>query len=128
MTLDAVTAPSWADLSEHTVATIDGRERAVIDHYGALARVPFPGSPTRAGSLPTFDIDVSRCDVVDEANSTRSHPGPYVVTATVSEQHASSRLNSLDDLEKFARALLTATQSARAFLANDQRTITEEVA
>ncbi|MFJ3381934.1 hypothetical protein ACIPJ2_16170 [Curtobacterium sp. NPDC090217] len=128
MTLDAVTAPNWADLSEHTVATIDGRERTVIDHYGTIARVPFPGSPTRRSSLPTFDIDVSRCDVVDEADSSKVQLGPYLVTATVSEQYADSRLNSLDDLEKFALALLTAAQSARALFAKDARGTTKEVA
>jgi hypothetical protein len=125
MTLRGTTAPAWAELSEDGVLTIDGRERTVIDHYGTIACIPFPGSPAGSGPLPTFDITVSRCDVVD---SSKIHFGPYVVTATVSEQHADSRLNSLDDLDKFARALLTATQSARAFLANDQRTITEEVA
>jgi len=128
MSLQDTTAPAWAELSEDGVLTIDGRERAVIDHYGTIARVPFPGSPTRRSSLPTFDINVSRCDVVDEADSSKVHLGPYLVTASVSEQHADSRLNSLDDLEKFARALLTATQSARAFLANDARKTTEEVA
>ncbi len=128
MTINAATAPSWAELSEDGILTIDGRERVVIDHYGAIAHVPFPGSPMRDGSLPTFDIDVNRCDVVDEADSTKLRPGPYVVTATVSDQNAVSRLNSLDDLEKFARALLNAAQSARAFLANDAREITEEVA
>lgn len=122
-----MTAPAWAELSEDGVATIDGRERAVIDHYGTIAHVPFPGSPARDGILPTFDIDVSRCDVVDEADSTKLHCGPYLVTAAVSEQYADSRLNSLDDLEKFARALLTAAQAARAFLARDAREDTEEV-
>jgi len=128
MSLKDTTAPVWAELSEEGVLTIDGRERAVIDHYGTIACIPFPGSPAGAGPLPTFDINVSRCDVVDETDRTKLHCGPYLVTATVSEQHAVSRLNSLDDLERFARALLTAAQAARAFLAADARKATEEVA
>lgn len=126
--MPATTAPAWAELSEDGIVTIDGRERDVVDHYGTLAKVPFPGHASRGGQLPTLNIDVSRCDVIDENDSTTTHAGPYVATVAVSEQHSDSTLSSLDDLEKFARALLATAQAVREVLANDARSIAEEVA
>lgn len=119
--MPTTTTPAWAELSEDGIVTIDGRERDVVDHYGTLAKIPFPGRALQSGQLPTLDINVSRCDVVDENDSTRTNAGPYLVTVGVSEQYAESTLSSLDDLEKFARALLATTQAVRAFLANDVR-------
>lgn len=124
MTVDVSTAPVWAELSEDDVITIDGRDRDVIDHYGSVACIPFPGSPSRGKPVPSFDINVSRCDVIDEADSTKAHPGAFRVTAGAGE--AESTLNSLSDLEKFARELLAATAAVRAVLANDLRANTKE--
>lgn len=115
------TAPAWAELSEHGLVSIDGRERDAVDHYGTLAKIPFPGRASRGGQLPTLDINVSRCDVVDETDSTRTKAGPYLVTVGVNEQYTESTLSSLDDLEKFAQALLATTRAVRALLANDVR-------
>lgn len=124
MTVNAADAPVWAELSEIDVITIDGRDRDVIDHYGTVAKVPLPGTSSGSGALATFDINVHRCDVIDEADSTKAHPGAYRVTAGVGE--AEPTLNSLSDLEKFARDLLAATAAVRAVLAKDLRADTKE--
>ncbi|MFK4482547.1 hypothetical protein [Curtobacterium sp. AB7] len=124
MTVYVADAPVWAELSENDVITLDGRDRYVIDHYGTVAAIPLPGTPLRVGALSTFDVNVHRCDVIDEADSTKAHPGAYRVTAGVGA--AESTLNSLSDLEKFARSLLAAAAAVRAVLANDVRAISKE--
>ncbi|WP_416394198.1 MULTISPECIES: hypothetical protein [unclassified Curtobacterium] len=122
MTVNAADAPFWAELSENDVITINGRDRDITDHYGTVAAIPLPGSPSPGRSAATFDINVHRCDVIDEDDSTKAHPGAYRVTAGVGE--AESTLNSLNALEKFARDLLTATAAVRAVLTNDSTTAT----
>jgi len=126
MTVNAADAPVWAELSENDVITIDGRDRDVIDRYGTVVKVPLPGTPSGSDALTTFDINVHRCDVIDEADSAKVHPGAYRVTAGVGE--VESTLHSLNDLEKFARDLLAAAEAVSAVLANDVRVITKEAA
>jgi hypothetical protein len=114
------TDPAWSRISENTTTTINGRQRAVIDHYGTITQIPFPGvRSTEGGALPTFDVDVSRTDVVDDDDQTVVYPGPYLLTVSPSEQCADSTLTSVEDLEHFGAAILTAAQQVRKFLANE---------
>ncbi|NII42134.1 hypothetical protein E9228_002792 [Curtobacterium flaccumfaciens] len=120
--MSAITGPAWSRISERATTTIDGRERAVIDHYGTIARVQFPGAPSQGSSeLPTFDVDVSRTDVVDEHHESVTHVGPYLITVSASEPYANSTLTSINDLEQFGAAILAAARQVRKFLANEAR-------
>lgn len=115
--------PAWAETSEDSVVTINGRERDVVDHYGSVARVPFPGHAPKGGELPYLDIDVSRCDVVDANDDTRVHVGAYLVTVGTNVTMPESVLSSIDDLEQFAHALLATTHTLRRFLADEAGTL-----
>ncbi len=116
--------PDWSENSELTPAKVGGRERMVVDHYGRITQIPFPGVASQAGGkLAALDIDVSRTDVVDETDETRMYVGPYLITVEAREPYTDSTLTSIDDLEQFAHAVLAATQTVRAFLANETATI-----
>lgn len=110
--------PTWADPSEDGVAVIDGRERDVVDHYGHVTDIPFPGRASQVDAvLPSLNIHASRCDVVSDTDSTRMHVGPYLLTVSVGSE-ADSTLTSVADLEQFARTVLDAAQAVRTFLSD----------